>query len=108
MQTVMIFVRFLSVSLMIIGACLIMGQNGKIQDLSPKGGNEYFNLEYFGDIFSNLIFAFLFHHSLPGLAKQLTHLNQVQSFIKISFMVAGFTMLVIPITAVLAFGDGLI
>ena len=39
MQTVMIFVRFLSVALMFIGAFIIIGQNGGTADLSPKEGN---------------------------------------------------------------------
>jgi hypothetical protein len=68
----MILVRFLSVSLMIVGAIVIIAQNGGIQDLAPYDGNAYFNLDYFGDIFSNLIFSFMLHHSLPGMTKQLT------------------------------------
>jgi hypothetical protein len=107
-QATMIFVRFLAVGLMIIGAFIIIGQNGGIQDLAPEGGNAYFNVEYFGDIFSNLIFAFMFHHSMPGMTKQLTELPQIQSFLNIGFVTAGFTMLIIPITAAMAFGQDLI
>lgn len=100
----MISVRFISVSLMIIGAFIIMGQNGGTRNLAPVDGNAFFNSKYFGDIFSNLIFAFMFHHSMPGMTKQLTHLNQIHPFLKVGFLTAGVTMLVIPITACLAFG----
>ena len=104
----MISVRFISVSLMIIGAFIIIGQNGGAQDLAPKDGNAFFNTQFFGDIFSNLIFAFMFHHSMPGMTRQLTNLNQIYSFLKIGFITAGATMLVIPITAALAFGNDLV
>lgn len=107
-QATMIFVRFLSVFLMVIGAFIIMGQNGGIQDLAPKDGNAFFNGQYFGDIFSNLIFAFMFHHSMPGMTKQLTDLKHIQSFLNIGFVTAGMTMLIIPITACFAFGNDLI
>ena len=43
-QVVMISVRFISVFLMIIGAFIIMGQNGGIADISPIGGNAFFNV----------------------------------------------------------------
>ena len=104
----MIFVRFLSVILMIIGALVIIGQNGGAQNLAPYGVNAFFNSQYFGDIFSNLIFAFILHHSMPALMKQLTDMSQVQSFLNIGFLTAGTTMLIIPITAALAFGNDLI
>ena len=104
----MISVRTISVVLMIVGAFIIIGQNGGAQSLSPKDGNAFFNSQYFGDIFSNLIFAFMFHHSMPGMTKQLTNLNQIHPFLKIGFLTAGITMLVIPITAALAFGNDLV
>jgi len=106
-QTTMITVRFLSVALMIIGAFVIMGQNEGIQDLSPTDGNVIFNIDYFGYIFSNLLFAFMIHHSMPGITKQLTELSQIQSFLNIGFLISGITMLIIPITAAFAFGNEL-
>ena len=107
-QATMIFVRFLTVFLMVIGAFIIIGQNGGLQDLAPRGGNAFFNGKYFGDIFSNLIFAFMFHNSMPGMTRQLTDLKQIQSFLNIGFLTAGVTMLIIPITACFAFGNDLI
>ena len=50
----------------------------------------------------------MFHHSMPGMMKQLTNLNQIMPFLKVGFMTAGMTMLIIPITASLAFGNDLV
>ena len=50
----------------------------------------------------------MFHHSMPGMTKQLTDLGQIQSFLNIGFLTAGTTMLIIPITAAMAFGNDLI
>ena len=72
MQVVMMGVRFLSIVLMFIGAIVIMVQNRGIKDLAPEGGNPFFNSQYFGDVFSNLIYTFMCNHSLPGMTKQLT------------------------------------
>ena len=105
LQVIIIAIRFISISLMIIGSIIIMIQNGYIQSFTPENGNSAFNLDYFGDIFSNLVFSFLFHHSLPGLTKQLTHLNQIVYFIKYSFLIVGISMIIIPYTAIMAFGN---
>lgn len=101
----MILVRFVSIFLMIVGSFIILGQNRGAQDLAPADGNAFFNGKYFGDIFSNLLFAFMIHHSMPGITKQLTELKQIRSFLNIGFLVSGATMLIIPITACLAFGN---
>lgn len=60
---------------MILGAIIIMFQNGYIETFIPEKGSGVMNLEYFGDIFSNLVFSFLFHHSIPGITKQLRHIR---------------------------------
>lgn len=49
----------------------------------------------------------MIHHSMPGITKQLTELSQIQSFLNIGFLISGITMLIIPITAVFAFGNDL-
>lgn len=77
-QIIMISVRIISILLLVIGSIFIMAQNGGIQDLAPEGGNVFFNAPYFGDVFSNLVFTFMFHHSLPGITKQLTKMTQIR------------------------------
>ena len=34
-----------------------MFQNGYIESFTPENGNGSFNMEFFGDIFSNLVFS---------------------------------------------------
>lgn len=106
-QTTIIFVRFLSILLMVVGAFIVIDKNGSIQDFAPEHGNAIINIEYCDDIFSNLLFALMIHHSMPGITRQLTELSQIQSFLNIGFLISGISMLVIPITAVLAFGNDL-
>lgn len=50
----------------------------------------------------------MFHHSLPGISEQLTSTSQISQFVSIAFMIAGSTMLSIPISAVMAFGNDLV
>jgi predicted membrane channel-forming protein YqfA (hemolysin III family) len=50
----------------------------------------------------------MFHHSFPGITEQLTKTSQIKDFVKVSFLIAGTTMLSIPITAVMAFGNDLV
>ena len=107
-QILMITFRLLSVLFLFIGSKIIMIQNGRVKDLAPEGGNSFLNPDYFGDIFSNLLFTFLAHTSAPGITKQLTAYWQIKSFFNIGFVVAGTVMLVIPITATLAFGNDLV
>ena len=107
-QALMITFRLLSVLLMLVGSIMIMIQNGGVKDLAPEGESSFLNTEYFGDIFSNLIFTFLAHTSAPGITRQLTAYWQIKSFFNIGFIVAGTVMLIIPITATLAFGNELV
>jgi hypothetical protein len=46
----------------------------------------------------------MFHHSLPGIARQVKNTTDTSFFIKTAFLISGFTLLVIPITSTLAFG----
>lgn len=49
----------------------------------------------------------MFHHSLPGIAREVTNTRDTAFFIKTAFLISGSTLLIIPITATLAFGDEL-
>lgn len=104
----MISVRFISIMLLLIGSIVIMIQNNGVANLAPSEGNVFFNSGYFDDVFSNLIFTFMFHHSLPGITKQLTHVSQIRKFLNIGFIAAGFTILSVSVTSNLAFGNDLI
>jgi hypothetical protein len=45
---------------------------------------------------------------MPGITKQLKYRTEISGFIKIAFMVAGTAMVIIPITAIMAFGNNLL
>lgn len=103
LQFVIIVVRFISIVAMIIGAIFIMIKYGV---KSPIPNNEgVFNMENFAEIFSNSLFALMFHHSLPGIARQVKNTTDTGFFIKAAFLISGFTLLIIPLTACLAFGQ---
>lgn len=93
---------------MILGAFIIMSQNGEIETFTPDTGNAFFNIDYFGDIFSNLVFSFMFHHSIPTITQTLKRREEINEFIKIAFKVAGTVMIIIPLTAIMAFGTDLV
>lgn len=61
-------------------------------------------MDHFANIFSNSLFALMFHHSLPGIARQVKNTTDTSYFIKLAFLISGSTLLIIPITACLAFG----
>jgi len=50
----------------------------------------------------------MFHHSLPGITEQLTKYSQIKDFVGVAFLVTAITMLAIPISAVMAFGNDLV
>lgn len=102
LQFFIIVARFISIVAMIIGAIYIMIKYG-VQSPVPKDGG-VFNISNFADIFSNSLFALMFHHSLPGIAKEVKNTTDTSFFIKAAFLISGSTLFVIPITACFAFG----
>jgi hypothetical protein len=63
-----------------------------------------FNTSNFVQIFSNSAFSFMYHHSLPGIVQNLADQADIQFVIKYSFIISGSVLIIIPITAVFAFG----
>ena len=49
----------------------------------------------------------MFHHSFPGIASQVKNSAEVSFFLRYAFLIAGSLNLIIPWTAVMAFGDDL-
>ncbi len=66
-----IVVRLLAIFLMILGAIIIIFQNNFEMDFTPVGGNAALNSDFLGDIFSNLVFSYMFHHSIPTISQTL-------------------------------------
>lgn len=47
----------------------------------------------------------MFHHSLPGISAQTKNTADTTFFIRYGFLIASSTLFVIPLTAVMAFGQ---
>jgi amino acid permease len=87
---------------MIGGAIFLVGRDG-MKDLVPSGEG-YFNWGSFLELFSNSVFALLFHHSLPGIVTQLKNTEDIHFVIRNAFLISGFVLIVLPLTACMAFG----
>ena len=105
LQFFIIIARFISIIAMIFGAAYIMIKYG-VRNPTPSGEG-IFNIDNFAEIFSNSLFALMFHHSLPGIASQVKNTTDTGYFIKLAFLISGSTLLIIPLTACFAFGDEL-
>lgn len=105
MQTIIIGVRFISILMFIIGAIYLICANG-VQDLSPPGEG-VFNFNHFVDIFSNSVFSFMFHHSFPSIALSLKSSEEIAFVGRMGFLISGFILLILPLTASMAFGASL-
>jgi hypothetical protein len=90
---------------MIGGSIYIMINEG-VKNLTPSDGGVA-NFSSFTEIFSNALFCLMFHHSFPGIAAQVKNSAEVAYFLRYAFLIAGSLNLIIPWTAVMAFGDDL-
>ncbi len=105
LQITIVSVRLISFILMIGGAIYLIIHRG-MREITPKNGG-IFNASYFSEIFSNSMFSLLCHHSLPSIASPITNSSDADSFLKASIFFSGFINILIPWTAVMAFGEDL-
>ena len=50
----------------------------------------------------------MFHHSIPTISQTLKRREEIDDFIRIAFKVAGAVMIIIPLTAIMTFGNNLV
>lgn len=100
MQTIIIGVRVVSILMFIFGAIYLIFAEG-IKDLTPPDSGN------FVDIFSNSVFSFLFHHSFPSIALSLKNTSDVAFVGRAGFCISGLILLILPLTASMAFGKNL-
>ena len=105
MQAVIIFIRALSIILMIGGAMFLMARDG-VKNLTPTGKG-YFNFSTFLELLSNSVFALLCHHCLPGIMTNLKNPEDIRFAIKYAFFISGSILIILPLTACMAFGEDL-
>lgn len=107
MQIVIVFVRVISIIMLIFGAVYMIIWNGHVQDVVPPG-ETVFNVSKFVELFSDSVFSLMFHHSLPNIVSGLGNNSKDINFvIRNAFLISGSVLMVIPVTAVLAFGSSL-
>jgi hypothetical protein len=85
-----------------------MGKFGtySLSPVSTTTGIKYklFNFSQFGDLFSNTVFAYLMHHSLPGIVKNSKPETSLKKTNLFAYVCAYVSLTIISYTAVLAFG----
>lgn len=106
MQMLIIGVRVVSIALFLGGAIYLVIRNGA-KRVVPEGKG-IFNLSNFVQIFSNSVFSLMFHHSLPNIMRTLKSFEQQKFVLRYAFIISGAVLVIIPITAVLAFGQQLV
>lgn len=105
LQFVIIAVRFLSIVSMIVGAIYIIIRYGS-QGLVPAGTSA-FDFNFFPELFSNTIFGLLCHHSIPSIVATVKPIEGVKQSVRYGFISSILTVIIIPITAIMAFGTSL-
>jgi len=102
LQNVIAVLRYITAFLMVIGALIYIGRRGGVAHGSAI---KYFEISNFASIFGNVVFAFLSHHSLPGILKPVRPENSIRKIIFWGYICGCFIMFMVAITAVFAFGD---
>lgn len=101
-QNVIAVLRYLTSFLMIVGALIYIGRRGGIAHGSQI---KYFDISSFASIFGNVVFAFLSHHSLPGIMKPVRPEASIKKVLFWGYVCGCLIMILVAITAVFAFGD---
>jgi len=90
---------------MIVGAIYIIIRYGS-QGLVPPGTSAI-NFTFFPALFSNTIFGLLCHHSIPSIVSTVKPADGVKQSIRYGYLSSIITIIIIPITAIMAFGTKL-
>lgn len=101
-QNIIAILRYLTTFLMILGALIYIGKRGGIADMRKIKFFEYSN---FSGIFGNVVFAFLCHHSLPGILKPIKPETSIKKVLLSGYLCGCIIMYLVAISAIFAFGD---
>lgn len=102
LQNIIAVLRYLTSFLMVIGALIYIGRRGGVASGSDI---KYFDTSSFASIFGNVVFAFLSHHSLPGIMRPVRPEASIKKVLFWGYVCGCLIMFSVAITAVLAFGD---
>ena len=101
-QNIIVILRFLTIFLLILGAIIAIIQRGEIANPNKI---TYYDFGYFSSLFGNVVFAFMMHHSIPGILKPVRPEKDVKKVVFYSYIFGCCLLFIVSITAVLAFGD---
>ena len=102
LQNIIAVLRYLTALLMVIGALIYIGRR---KGVAHGSAIKYFDLSNFATIFGNVVFAFLCHHSLPGILKPVRPEQSIKKILFWGYICGCCIMYSVAVTAVLAFGD---
>ena len=103
LQIIVVFLRFFSCILMIIGCIYGIASNGFADWSSPHLKKFDFSELHF--VFGNTIFINMFHHSIPGIFYPMRPQKDVRKIIFWCFVCGTSILTVEGLLAVMAFGD---
>ena len=103
LQIIVVFMRFFSVILMIIGCLYGISKNGAANWNSPKLKKFDFSQLHF--VFGNTIFINMIHHSIPGIFYPMRPQKQIRKTLFWCFSIGTCILTLEGLLAVLAFGD---
>ncbi|CAD8119395.1 unnamed protein product [Paramecium sonneborni] len=96
-QTIVALARYLTILSMLIGSIQEMANKQEIQKM------QWFNIDALPQMISTAIFAFLMHHSSPGMLRPVRPSSAIRKIIFISFTFGLLTFLFVCLTASWAF-----
>ena len=102
LQNSIMIARFLTITLMLIGGLIYIGRRSGEE---RKATVRIFNVSDFANMFGNTVFAFLMHHSIPGILCPLRPEHKLKKTVVLAYSVGAFLLLSVCITAMMAFGD---
>ncbi|CAD8203122.1 unnamed protein product [Paramecium octaurelia] len=96
-QTIVALARYLTILAMLTGSIQQMAAAEEIQEM------QWFNIDALPQMISTAIFAFLMHHSSPGMLRPVRPTSAIRKIIFISFIFGLLTFLFVCLTAIWAF-----
>ncbi|KRX01663.1 hypothetical protein PPERSA_03747 [Pseudocohnilembus persalinus] len=107
LQKFIVFIRIITILTMTLGCIYHFTLVSDIQPLSSQK-YPYVNYSGFGSFFSNTVLAFALHHSIPSMLTPVRPEKKIKNVYQSAFAISFGVFTIMPILAVLAFGDDLV
>lgn len=104
LQLGIIFIRFFLLGCLIFGSIYVIFSTDGPHTLTP-GKFGPFRFKGFTQFYNNAIYAFLFHHAIPGIYKPVKPARSIPKTVSLGFITAYIILTTECLTGILAFGD---